>query len=51
VKTIDNDFRKPFEEVVSEVRRRTTITGDDRVTGKILKSREGIPGNFLEAGG
>ena len=26
---IDNDFRKPFEGVVNEVRRRNTITGDD----------------------
>ena len=51
VKTIDNDFRKPFEGVVNEVRRRNTATGDDRVTRKILKSKEGIPGDFLKASG
>ena len=51
VKTIDNDIRKPFEGVVNEVRRRNTATGDDRVTRKILKSKEGIPGDFLEGSG
>jgi hypothetical protein len=51
VKTIDNDFRKPFEGVVNEVRRRNKATGDDRVTRKILKSKEGIPENSLEASG
>ena len=51
VKTIDNDFRKLFEEVVNEIRRRNTATGDNRVTRKILKSKEGIPENFLEASG
>jgi hypothetical protein len=40
-----------FEGVVNEIRRRNTATGDHRVTGRILKSKEGIPGNFLEAGG
>jgi len=51
VKTIDNDFRKPFEGVINGVRRRNTATGDDRVTRKILKNKEGIPENFLEASG
>jgi cytoskeletal protein RodZ len=37
--TIDNDFRKPFEGVVNEVRRRNTATGDDRVTRKTLKTK------------
>jgi hypothetical protein len=51
VKTIDNDFRKPFEGVVNEVRRRNTATGDDRVTRKILKNKEGISENLLEGSG
>jgi hypothetical protein len=48
VKTIDNNFRKPFEGVINEVRRRNTATGNDRVTRKILKSKEGISENFPE---
>jgi hypothetical protein len=50
-KSIDNDLRKPFEGVVNEVRRRNTVTGDDRVPRTILKSKEGIRENFLEASG
>jgi hypothetical protein len=38
-------------EVVNGIRRRNAVTGDNRVTRKILKSKEGIPENFLEASG
>jgi len=47
VKSIDNDFRKPFEEVINGVSRRNTITRNSRVTGEIPESKEGIPGISL----
>jgi hypothetical protein len=51
VKSIENDFRKSFEEVINGVRGRNTITGKGRVTGEIPESKEGIPENFVEGSG